>query len=68
MYIGNANNYYNTLTIDFKKNIPDKTITLKFICDETHKTTYLIIHVDIIKPVKKKKRIILIYLKVNKYH
>ena len=41
MYIGNANNYYNTLTIDFEKNIPDKTITLKFICDETHKTTYL---------------------------
>ena len=41
MYIGNANNYYNTLTIDFKKNIPNKTITLKFICDETYKTTYL---------------------------
>ena len=41
MYIGNANNYYNTLTIDFKKDIPNKTITLKFICDETHKTTYL---------------------------
>ena len=41
MYIGNTKNYYNTLTIDFKKDIPNKTITLKFICDETHKTTYL---------------------------
>ncbi len=41
MYIGNANNYYNTLTIDFKKDIPNKTITLKFICDETQKITYL---------------------------
>ena len=41
MYIGNANNYYNTLTIDFKKNISDKTITIKFICNEKYKTTYL---------------------------
>ena len=41
MYIGYANNYYNTLTIDFKKNILDKTITLKFICEETRKIVYI---------------------------
>ena len=30
----------NTLSIDLKKNILAKTITIKFICDETYKTDY----------------------------
>lgn len=33
---------YNTLTIDFEKNILSKTITVKFICDEIYKTNYSI--------------------------
>ena len=38
-YIGHYNgNYpYNALTLDFEKNIPAKTITIKFICSETYK-------------------------------
>ena len=28
---------YNALTLDFEKNIPAKTITIKFICSETYK-------------------------------
>ena len=28
---------YNALTLDFEKNIPAKTITIKFICNETYK-------------------------------
>lgn len=37
-YIGNNNGYYyNALTLDFEKNIPTKTITIKFICNETYK-------------------------------
>ena len=31
---------YNTLTIDFEKNILSKTITIKFICDEIYETNY----------------------------
>ena len=40
-YIGHINgNYpYNSLTLDFEKNIPAKTITIKFICSETYKNS-----------------------------
>ena len=46
MYIGqygsyDSKKYYNALTIDFEKNISNKTITIKFICDETRKTGYI---------------------------
>lgn len=46
MYIGqygsyDSKKYYNALTIDFEKNISNKTITIKFICDETSKTGYI---------------------------
>ena len=51
MYIGQYDSYdysyddskkdYNALTIDFEKNISNKTITIKFICDETSKTGYI---------------------------
>lgn len=39
-YIGHFNGSYpiNSLTLDFKKNIPAKTITIKFICNETYKS------------------------------
>ena len=41
-YIGHINgNYsysYNALTLDFEKNITAKTITIKFICNETYKS------------------------------
>lgn len=49
-YIGHIDGSYpfNALTLDFEKNIPAKTITIKFICSETYKnsngsykTTYL---------------------------
>ena len=38
-YIGNYSRSYsfNALTLDFEKNIPAKTITIKFICSETYK-------------------------------
>ena len=38
-YLGHFNGSYifNALTLDFKKNIPAKTITIKFICKETYK-------------------------------
>ena len=38
-YLGNySGSYqYNALTLDFEKNIPAKTITIKFICNETYK-------------------------------
>ena len=39
-YLGNySGNYhlFNALTLDFEKNIPAKTITIKFICNETYK-------------------------------
>ncbi len=39
-YIGNYGGSYpfNALTLDFEKNIPAKTITIKFICNETYKS------------------------------
>ena len=38
-YIGHYNGYgpYNALTLEFEKNISAKTITIKFICNETYK-------------------------------
>ena len=39
-YLGNFSGSYhlfNALTLDFEKNIPAKTITIKFICSETYK-------------------------------
>lgn len=39
-YLGNYSGSYhlfNALTLDFEKNIPAKTITIKFICSETYK-------------------------------
>lgn len=38
-YLGHRNGSYpfNALTLDFEKNIPAKTITIKFICSETYK-------------------------------
>lgn len=39
-YLGNYSGYYyNALTLDFEKNIPAKTITIKFICNETYKNS-----------------------------
>ena len=38
-YLGHINGSYlfSALTLDFEKNIPAKTITIKFICNETYK-------------------------------
>lgn len=38
-YLGDINGSYqfSALTLDFEKNIPAKTITIKFICNETYK-------------------------------
>lgn len=40
-YIGhyNGSGPYNSLTLDFEKNISAKTITIKFICSETYKNS-----------------------------
>ena len=40
IYRGRSDLHVNTLSIDLKKNILAKTITIKFICDETYKTNY----------------------------
>lgn len=56
--------HYNALTLDFEKNIPAKTITIKFICNETYKYnssgynfTYLNQIQCIIKTIKQMKDI-----------
>ena len=60
-YLGHINGSYphNALTLDFEKNIPTKTITIKFICNETckkldgcYKSTYLNHIQCIIKTIK----------------
>ena len=40
-YLGSYSGSYpfNALTLDFEKNIPAKTITIKFICNETYKNS-----------------------------